>query len=91
MPYRVAQVITSIARVAPKTVIFVESVFEFGYQTHKLYSICAYQLRTLIPEIEAADLDIVECYPIELLAYPMNQTGVVVVGMTSSCSVNSKR
>ena len=88
IPYRVAQAITSIARVAPKTVIFVEPVFEFANQTQKLYSICADQLRTLIPEIEAAGFDIVECYPIELLANPMNQTGVVVVDVTSSCSVN---
>ncbi len=79
IPYEVAASVRAMARVSRGRIVFVEPVFEFGNPAQKIYAIVGDQLRTLLPEITRAGLKVAESYPLEVLANPLNKSGVVVV------------
>ncbi|MBI1220643.1 MAG: methyltransferase domain-containing protein [Rhodobacteraceae bacterium] len=79
VPYDAGSAVRAISRVCRGRIVFVEPVFEFGNTAQKIYAITGDQLRTLLPEIAKAGLRVVESYPLDILAHPLNKTGVVVV------------
>lgn len=78
LPYHVEQSVAAMARVSSDYVIFVEPVFEYANSTQKMYALFGDQLRTLLPEVEASKLTIVETYPAHTLSNPLNQTGIII-------------
>jgi ubiquinone/menaquinone biosynthesis C-methylase UbiE len=79
IPYDVGAAVRAMARVTRGRIVFVEPVFEFGNPAQKIYAIVADQLRTLLPEIARAGLTVAQSWPLEILANPLNKSGVVVV------------
>jgi hypothetical protein len=59
-------------------VVFVEPVWEHANQTQKMYTLFGDQLRTLVPSIPLCGLEIVSNTRAELMANPVNQTGIIV-------------
>jgi 2-polyprenyl-3-methyl-5-hydroxy-6-metoxy-1,4-benzoquinol methylase len=78
VPYNTAQAVAMMQRVSRNRVIFVEPVFEFCNTAQKLFMIFTDYQRTLLPEIEASGLKILECNPGEVLVNPLNKTGIVI-------------
>ena len=79
LPYHVAQAVAAMARVARRRIVFVEPLWEIANTAQRLYAMLGDQLRTLLPEIEAAGLTVLRTEAPEVLANPLNRTGVVVV------------
>jgi len=82
IPYSVDDCLRSMARVTRGRVVFCEPVWEYANSTQKLYSLIGDQLRTLLPSIPLCGLEVVEQYKAELIANPLNQTGIVIANKT---------
>jgi len=79
LPYYVRDAVAAMARVARARIVFVEPVWEFANAAQQLYSLFGDQLRTLMPEVAAhPGLRIARSWPLEILANPLNKTGVIV-------------
>lgn len=78
IPYAVDDCLRSMARVTRADVVFVEPVWEFANPTQKIYTLFADQLRTLIPSIPQNGLKIVSKTRAEVIANPLNQSGIIV-------------
>lgn len=79
IPYDVPAVLREIARVTADRAVFVEPVFEFANAAQRLYAITGDQLRTLLPELSVSRLTVLSATETDVLANPLNKTGVVVV------------
>lgn len=84
LPYYVRDAVRAMKRVAKDRVVFVEPVFEYANTAQKLYAIIGDQLRTLMPEIEASGMQIVETYPVEIIGNPTNKSGVIVASKANA-------
>jgi ubiquinone/menaquinone biosynthesis C-methylase UbiE len=82
IPYSVDDCLRSMARVTRGRVVFCEPVWEYANTTQKLYSLIANQLRTLLPSMPLCGLEVVEQYKAELIANPLNQSGIVIANKT---------
>lgn len=79
VPYSVGQAVSAIARVTKNKVVHVEPMYEYANAAQRIYAIWVDMCRTLLPEVEASTaLKIEETYPLELLANPLNKSGVIV-------------
>ena len=78
IPYSVEACLDAMARVTRDRVVFVEPVWEFANATQKLYTLFGDQLRTLLPSLQLSDLEVIEARRAEIVANPLNQTGIVV-------------
>lgn len=77
--YEVGSAIDEMLRVASKRVVFIEPTYEFGNTAQRLKLVLNDQLRTLLPEINKRNLNVVKSYPCKTLANPTNPTGIHVV------------
>ena len=57
----------------------------------RLYTLFGDQLRTLIPTLEGSGLEIVSSTKAELLANPLNQTGIVVTRLPRATATRPGR
>lgn len=78
IPYSVDTCLKAIARVTRDRAVFVEPTWEFANSTQRLYTLFGDQLRTLLPSIGVSDLEIVEARRAEIMANPLNQSGIVI-------------
>lgn len=82
IPYAVDDCLKSMARVTRDRVVFVEPVWEYANPTQKLYTLVGDQLRTLLPSIPQCGLEVVSQRRAEVMANPLNQTGIIVARKT---------
>lgn len=79
LPYHVRDAVAAMSRVASTRIVFVEPLWEVANTAQRLYAMLGDQLRTLRPEVEAAGLTVLRTEVPEVLANPLNRTGVLVV------------
>ncbi len=91
IPYAVDACIESIERVTRSKAVFVEPTWELANTTQRLYTLFGDQLRTLIPTLEGSGLEIVSSTKAELLAHPLNQTGIVVARLPRATATRADR
>ena len=78
LPYDTLACVRSMDRVSRNLVICVEPVWEYANRAQKLYALFGDQQRTLLPVMRTAGLDILRAYPLEVLANPLNKSGVII-------------
>jgi len=78
LPYHADACIAAMARVCTGPLVLVEPVFEHANTAQRLYAILGDQLRTLLPAVRAAGLLIRCSRKTDVLANPLNCTGIVV-------------
>jgi ubiquinone/menaquinone biosynthesis C-methylase UbiE len=78
IPYAVDDCLKSMARITRDRVVLVEPVWEYANLTQKMYTLFGDQLRTLLPSIPLCGLEIVSQRRAEVIANPLNQTGIIV-------------
>ncbi len=79
LPYHVPQALAAMSRVAAHRMVLVEPLWEISNTAQRLYALLGDQLRTLLPEVEAAGLTVLRTEAPEVLANPLNRTGVLVI------------
>lgn len=78
IPYAVDDCLKSMARVSRECVVFVEPVWEYANSTQKMYTLFGDQMRTLLPSIPLCGLEVVSQRRAEVIANPLNQSGIIV-------------
>lgn len=78
IPYAVDACLSAIARVTRDRAVFVEPVWEFANPVQRMYTLFGDQLRTLLPSLETSDLEVVKASRAEIMANPLNQSGIVI-------------
>ncbi len=77
--YLVGQALDEMLRVSANRIVFVEPTYEFGLPAQRLKLTLNDQLRTLLPELESRNVNILKSYPCKTLANPTNPTGIHVI------------
>ncbi|MEO1557502.1 MAG: class I SAM-dependent methyltransferase [Pseudomonadota bacterium] len=82
LPYDVDQAVKMMKRVSRNRIVFVEPVWENHNISQKLYTLYADHVRTLWPAVLSNDLKVIDTYAAELMANPLNRSGIIVAQKT---------
>lgn len=78
IPYRLNEVVSEMVRVSKETIVCVEPIPQWGNETQRLYNLINDQCRTLLLELRATGLKIIEGQQLPVLHNPLNPVGLLI-------------